>query len=217
MKTYYYDQVAKVKEIIQGLATWKKKNDLVELATLKKTLYPVIQDKIRKAYVALDDRYSDQNYYGAEGDISLRDLNKLLIKFKGDDKSFRIQLNNTIDQIKDIVPAWGNERKCVFTKLYECIEIELATVTDTPLESIEGQFEEFHYKKFKKYVEEHGIPHPDHQYKTWRRIHLCASSVIWKTITIAAFERLAKVAFLDECRRRNLDVTLAEKLLEGDK
>lgn len=217
MKTYYYDQVAKVKEIVHGLATGKKKNDLVELATLKKTLYPVIQDKIRKAYVALDDRYSDQNYYGAEGDISLRDLNKLLIKFEGDDKGFRVRLNSTIDQIKDIVPAWGNERKCVFTKLYECIEIELATMTEMQIEYLERMFDERYFMQFKAYTRKNNIPHPDHYYKIWRRIHLCASSTVWKTVTIAAFRRLAKVAFLDECRRRKLDIVLAEKLLEGDK
>ena len=131
--------------------------------------------------------------------------------YEGDDEAFRCVLNYSVDQIKNVVPAWGGNRSFVFIKLYNCMSEILSKALQRDASAPVSFEKDYFNQEFIPYVKKHKLEPP---VDIWRRISLCAASQIWKDVTIAAFRKLTAVAIRDEARRRYIDPQKALEIIE---
>ena len=170
-----------------------------------------IQAVVEAAYDNLFEIFAESDF-----EESVEDLNSVPEEvetklepenYEGDDEAFRCVLNYSVDQIKNVVPAWGGNRSFVFIKLYNCMSEILSKALDTKVDFRKTYFD----KQFIPYVKKHKLEPP---VDIWRRINLCAASQTWKDVTIAAFRKLTAVAIRDEARRRYIDPKKALEIIE---
>ena len=170
-----------------------------------------IQAVVEAAYDNLFEIFAESDFEESVEDLDLvpEEVETKLEpeNYEGDDEAFRCVLNYSVDQIKNVVPAWGGNRSFVFIKLYNCMSEMLSKALDTKVDFRKTYFD----KQFIPYVKKHKLEPP---VDIWRRINLCAASQIWKDITIAAFRKLTAVAIRDEARRRYIDPKKALEIIE---
>lgn len=118
--------------------------------------------------------------------------------YGGDHFWFRWQLNEFVNQISTMVPAWNVadrevRREVVFNKIYDKMDELVKKCSNT-----DKTFRDCFETEFRPSKGNTVAPRKDGK---WRFIDLCACSPFWRKLTIVAASFLWRAAVSDECKR----------------